>query len=307
MLTHKPDFIVVGAPKCGTTSLYYYLRQHPEIYLPERKELHYFSAGYLKGRIGGPGDKAAVRKVCDSQRDYENYFKPAPDDSVRGEISPSYFVYPETSEAIRNACGEIKIVIMLRDPVDKAFSQYCHLLKEGREELSFEESLQEELERAENNWNDFWLLTRSSFYCKRIQKFIDMFGPEQVLVILLEDFSAAPSKSLAELCRFIGVNDSFTFDIGTRFNKSGAPRISLFSRILTAQNRLRRLIGRFLPERFKQDLYNRLMDMNTGDKPELKPKIRKRLQRKFSNDIRCVEDIIGRETGWLLEHDNESK
>lgn len=299
MLRFKPDFVVVGAPKCGTTSLYYYLKQHPEIYLPGLKELHYFSAAKLKENTGGPGDKQVIRRVCEAEQDYERHFASAPEKSVKGEFSPSYFVYPETAEAIKKACGAIKILIMLRNPADKVFSQYCHLLKENRETLSFEKALAREGERADQGWNDFWRFTWGSYYCERVKEFVRIFGRDKVKIILLEQFAIESSEVLHDLCNFLNIDPDFSFSIKTKFNPSGRPHSKLFSHILTMQNPLRRLLGKFLSEGFKQDLYNRLMDINTGKKPEFKEKTRRNLEARFRDDIICLENFLGLDTEWL--------
>lgn len=300
MLTHKPDFIVVGAPKCGTTSLYYYLMQHPDIYLPEKKELHFFSKEILKANFGGPGDADRnLRNICGDESRYNQYFEKASAHCIKGEISPSYFVYPETAERIKEICGAVHIIIMLRDPVEKAFSQYCHMLTNGIETLSFEEALQSEDGRAEEHWNDFWLYTKSSYYCQRVKKFIEVFGKEMVKIIFLEEFSRETNEVLGEICRFLDVNSDYSFKIEERYNKSGKPHSKLFMRLLTRQNPLRKFIGSKFSYGFKQDMYNKLMNLNTGKKPELKEQTRNELKEKFRDDILCLEDFLGLDIGWL--------
>ncbi len=136
-----PNFIVVGAPKCGTTSLYHYLRQHPQIFLPERKELHYFSFRFMEQLLSGPGDRNILATSCRTFAEYAAYFSPAREQRALGDISPSYFYFVEVCQEMRVRLGVPKIIIMLRDPVEKAFSQYMHLIRDGRETLDFKAAL----------------------------------------------------------------------------------------------------------------------------------------------------------------------
>ena len=141
MKTNLPNFVVAGVPKSGTTSLYFYLRQHPAIYLPSKKELHYFSYPYLASNTGGPGDADILKSLCASRHSYEDHYQFSGNKKAVGEISPSYFYYSGSADRIRRALGNVKIILMLRNPVDKAYSQYMHQVRNNLETLSFEAAL----------------------------------------------------------------------------------------------------------------------------------------------------------------------
>lgn len=300
MLTHKPDFIVAGAPKCGTTSLYHYLSQHPEIYLPDQKELHYFARQELLAHTGGPGDEAAVRNVCRSASCYEDFFRPAEDGQTIGEVTPSYFVYPESADRILRDCGkEMKILVMLRNPVEKAYSQYLHLVKEGRETLPFPEALKAESERAGQRYNDFWRYTQSSMYADRMEYFLDSFGRDRVKVVLFEDFIADTGRELEKICEFIQVNSSFEFDTSRKYNPSGVPMSETFARFISGDSAIKKIIGYLTPDLLKSGIYERVMRANTGKKPKLSPETRGKLKTVFKPDIRQLESLLGLTTGWI--------
>lgn len=110
-----PNFIVIGAPRCGTTSLFEYIRQHPDIYLPSQKELHYFSYVHLRKNCYGPGDDLVLARLPATFFEYQAHYAAVTTESAIGEISPSYLYWSDSSERILDELGRIKIVIMLRD------------------------------------------------------------------------------------------------------------------------------------------------------------------------------------------------
>ena len=151
-----PNFIVIGAPKSGTTSLFYYLGQHPDIYLPVRKELHFFSYEELSKRNHGPGDAEIVGNLCATYEQYVAHYRDVKTERAIGEVSPSYLYYSASAERIYSMLGSIKIIAILRNPIDKAYSQYMHLKRDGREDLDFTHALREECRRQGMGWSDIW-------------------------------------------------------------------------------------------------------------------------------------------------------
>ena len=103
-----PNFLIVGAAKSGTTSLHYYLKQHPDIYLPAKKELHYFAWAYMLRFSGGPGDRNVLSHICRTKEEYESFYTKAITQSAVGEISPSYLVFSEVSHRIKRGTEQSK-------------------------------------------------------------------------------------------------------------------------------------------------------------------------------------------------------
>src|SRR6187402_2994451 len=184
-MMHMPDFLIVGAARSGTTTLHSYLRQHPGIFLPDIKEPSFFvfegdQQKYVKGKFA-----FAVRDI-DS---YEKLFRQARPAQKTGEISTPYlYLYERTIASIEKyfkTYNEIKIVILLRNPVDRAFSQYCWRVRDGREPLSFEAAIKSEPERMKENYSfDYFYLDRG-FYFKQVKAYLENF--KHVKVILFED------------------------------------------------------------------------------------------------------------------------
>ena len=148
-MARLPNFVVIGAPKCGTTSLFYYLQRHPEVYLPVRKELHFFTFEEHSAQARGPGDDNVLANLCSTWPEYLSHYVDVGDEPAVGEVSPSYLASAAACPRIRERLGPVKILAILRDPVQKAFSQYLHLVHEGRETLSFVEALRAEEQRRD--------------------------------------------------------------------------------------------------------------------------------------------------------------
>ena len=182
-----PNFLVIGAAKSGTTSLHHYLKQHPDVYMPAKKELHYFASEHMKRCTAGPGDRNIPLHICETKQDYEAFFVAALDQAAVGEVSPSYLYFSEVAERILEELGRPKIIVVLRDPIHKAFSQYMHLVRDNRERLDFYQALLAETERAANGWSTLWRYAESSLYSRRLQTYIDLFGDSQVKILFYND------------------------------------------------------------------------------------------------------------------------
>ena len=122
-----PNFIIAGFPKCGTTSLHYYLSEHPEIYMPKQKELHFFTNKILSKQIAGKGDEITAQTHINRLEDYQNFFPNNDKYKAVGEASPSYINYPEIYNEIKTQLSNPKIIILIRDPINRAYSNYCLL------------------------------------------------------------------------------------------------------------------------------------------------------------------------------------
>lgn len=195
-----PNFIVIGAPKSGTTSLYFYLRQHPDIYLPLEKELNYFSSRYDAKIINGPRDVDALNRGCQSWTKYCQQYASVKHQTAIGDISPNYFYQAaDTGKWIQQRLGTIKIIILLRNPIEKAYSQYMHLVREGRETLDFYQALLAETERCRKNWANVWRYAESSLYSQRVKAYLEIFGKPNVKVILFDNLVNHTQSILTEV------------------------------------------------------------------------------------------------------------
>ncbi|HET9868554.1 MAG TPA: sulfotransferase, partial [Nitrospira sp.] len=215
-----PNFLIVGAEKCGTTSLHHYLKQHPDIYLPVKKELHYFAYDHIKKTARDPGGQNVLTHACATREEYDSYYRATGSHIAIGEMSPSYFYFCNTSERIKSELGDPKIIIMLRDPVHKAYSQYMHLVRDNREHLSFFEALMAENQRIEAGWGPLWRYTESSLYSARVSKYLQVFGEDRVKIGLFDDLSRNPQTLVNDLFEYLGVAPHDSIDTSRAYNKS---------------------------------------------------------------------------------------
>ncbi|WP_279401847.1 sulfotransferase [Piscibacillus salipiscarius] len=165
---------MIGAAKSGTTSLYEYLKQHPQIYFPERKEPHFF--GNMK-----PGGEH-VNNI----NEYLKMFEDAPDNTVIGEASTSYLYSSDAANKIKKFNNNAKIIVMLRNPVDRAYSMYRHQVRNGSENLSFEEGLKAEESRILKGWKYGFHYFAGGKYSWQIENYFDFFGDNNVKVFCLK-------------------------------------------------------------------------------------------------------------------------
>jgi hypothetical protein len=181
----KPNFLVVGAQRCGTTWLHENLRTHPDVFLPATKELNFFS-----------DIKSSWSKGFDW---YFNQFSGAEKYKAIGEITPEYFVDPYAAERIEAALGNIKIICILRAPVERAYSSY----KKGLRELNWNCSFEDFME------NDIDFSVKRGLYAPQLERYLSIFGKENVLVLSYDQIDREPHEFLRSVYRFIGVDETY--------------------------------------------------------------------------------------------------
>ena len=241
----KPNFIIAGFPKCGTTSLHHYLDEHPEIYMPIQKELHFFTCNILSKLNKGPKD-AIVKKIqINNSEKYLNFYKSVRNETAIGDASPSYINYPSQFKKIKEYLNDPKVIIILRDPIDRAYSNYLHLKREHRETLTFIESILKEDERKTNKYSDFWYYKFNSTYYDKIIKAKETFS--NVLILTSEELSNNVDATLKNVYKFLEVDDTFKLKRKfNNFNKGGHFKENIFTKIIfqpsTIKNRIKKFI-----------------------------------------------------------------
>lgn len=296
MTTIVPSLIIGGASKSGTTALYYYLKQHPGACVSEKKELHFFSRPFLEAMTAGPGDKYILSEIPNSFEQYLSYYASA-NNRIAIDISPSYLFHYQSAMVLHELAPEAKVVFILRNPVDKAFSQYVHLLGAGRETLSFDAALAAEPGRKAKGYSDMWLYRESGLYADALEYFFSVVGRSNVKVFYYEELLASPDVVLKEICGMVGLDTTFQFSPVHDVNRSGQPRSALVANLL-APNPFTFLLRRIIPMRIGRVVRKWLKDRNTGDKPSLSASSRDELTRYYASDIARVESLVGRASGW---------
>lgn len=294
-----PSFVIIGAPKSGTTSLYHYLKQHPDIYLPEKKELHYFSYQYLINNCNGPGDKDVLRNLAATFDEYCDYFKHAGDHKIVGEVSPSYLYYSDTRKAIKSTLQDVSIIVILRNPIQKAYSQYMHLVRENLETLSFASALESEKSRYKAGWSDIWRYAESSLYTQRLQDYIETFGKDRIKIVLYDELQADAASLMRLLYAFIGVDPHVTCNTEVIYNRTGPPKSKYVANVLFKPSFVKDIAKMVLPQRLRMSLKHRITEMNTGAKPPIDKTVYQYLRNYFYRDIADLQDLIHKKLTWL--------
>jgi hypothetical protein len=300
-----PNFLIVGVPKSATTSLHNYLGEHPQIYMPDKKDYNFFTRKYRAENSAGPGDKTIILDEASAQ-EYRNHFINVKDEVAVGESSTSYFYCPQCNKDIKAALGsDLKIIVALRNPIDRAFSNYMHLVREGRETLSFYEALQQEETRREAKWSDFWRYKDHSLYAEKMQACLDEYGAHNVKVLLFEDFAANQLGVLQDVFRFLEVDPEFVPpNINIIYNKGGRYSSTFLKDLLMGQSKLRKGMKQVLPRpalRSLKKFRSYLLERNTKQTERMDDKSREFLTDYFKHDVETLQNRFGLDVSkWKL-------
>jgi LPS sulfotransferase NodH len=282
-----PNFFIVGAARSGTTSLDRYLSQHPEIFITSRKDAHFFATEHFPRT--GTGDEVMNRKIMRDKAEYTQLFAGVTVEKAIGESSAFYLCLSGTAERIAHAVPNAKIIMILREPVARAYSSYMLLARDGRETLSFEEGLSREAERKQQGFEPMWWYRELSLYSSQVQRYLDVFGRDQVKVLLYDELFTNPGQALREVFAFLGVNDDVAINTSVRYNVSGLPKSrklhNLLYKFIDSPNSLAKRIkpafawkamGKFLLQ----------------PAPQMNPQTKASLKAYFAEDVAQLEDLL---------------
>ena len=289
-----PNFLIAGPTKSGTTSLSIYLNQHPDIYIPRLKEPHFFSARVANLPLSGPGsgkvEASYIKEFDDYTKLYEGVHEKARGDATADTIFYGEKIIPE----IRRYLGDPKIIILLRDPVKRAFSAYQHLVRDKRESLSFERALEEEGRRIQERYDPLFYYRECSLYADRVRVFRESFS--DVLVLFTKDLYEAPDEMFEKIFRFLEVDPDFKIDASQRHNISGKPRNQALNDFVSKENPLRSvlrpLIRMFTSERLRKKIVYSIQKKNL-QRMQISPATEKALREYFKSDIQRLEKYLG--------------
>jgi hypothetical protein len=292
-----PQFLIIGAARSGTTALYQYLAEHPRLFLTEPKEPHYFALAGTTPAFTGPGDRQTINRLAVTDTDaYLRLYRDARPDQVRGEASVSTMYSPGAVDRVREEAPDARLVAVLRDPVDRAFSSWSYLRSRGYDAGSFEECLSAEEERTAAGWSHMWQLARLSRYAEQLAPFAATFG-DRLLVVVQEEFAADPAGQLRRVLEFLAVDPDVRIDASRRVNAAGLPRSRAVTSALNSLRRspaLRRLVTTAVPQRQRERIRSANLDRTTVD-----PGTRARLAAQLAGDVADLQELLGRRlTMW---------
>ena len=281
------DFLIVGAAKAGTTTLFETLNKHPGIFIPQRKECRYFSCTH--GEFAGPGPQYA-NNVIRSLEEYQRLFKKARPGQLCGDVSPDYLYYYRNAvhKILDEKDARIPIIIVLRNPIDRAYSSYLYHVRDGREKLSFEAALDAEEERRAANWAWGWFYIEGSLYADQVKAYMDNF--ERVLLLLFEQ-DIVTGQATKKILDFLNLETAPDVPENIHANTSGYPRNHLFHKVIT-RVMTDELIVRKLKDMLKvtslyagsRRIYRKILEVNLK-KENMAETTRQMLREKFQDNV----------------------
>lgn len=307
-----PNFFIVGAAKAGTTSLYHYLKSHPQVFFSPIKEPNYFASDIR------------VEDFCTTYRmntflDVDTYFRDQPlkeiqlsfvkdhnqylslfdessNEKIVGECSTSYLYSSEAANQIKRYNPEARIVIVLRNPVERTFSHYQMALRYGHTNLNFRKAIDKDLKQKKKGWGISELFIELSMYEEQIKRYLELFPADQLKILYFDDLKERPVDLLDELTTFLGINPIENLS-GEKYNVGSIPRFKKLN-TLVARSGIREIVKKSLGPKpvdtLKKTFYKK------GNLPELRPDERRFLNSLFKEDVLAVSKLLDRDLGhWI--------
>jgi hypothetical protein len=316
-----PNFLLIGAAKSGTTSLYRYLGQHPEIFMSPIKEPNFFAFDGQLPSFAGPVEPATDRIVHDRLRRekylysvvarpaYERLFSQAGGRKIRGEASTAYLTFPGTAKRIKEMIPDARIVAVLRNPVDRAYSKYYQARRDGVEPIDdFRAAIDAESQRKIEGWTPTLLYMYRGYYHKQLSCYYNLFERSQILVGLYDDLCRDPASFLKTIFEFAGVDPNVHIDTREWHNVSAIrhdPRSGVLYQLTVRPFRNSAALKSVIPASAVSRIrpwVSRLLLKPVSPPPvaPLAPDLRDRLTALFRDDIEQLQTLIRRDLShWL--------
>jgi len=293
MIAIWPNTFIVGAAKAGTTSLYSYLRQHPAVFMSSFKEPHYFS------NVRPRNEQKHIIPVVSTEREYLKLFQGARNETIIGEASPSYLWDEFAARRIKEKISDARIVVILRDPIDRAYSHYLMDVREGIQYLPFAEALLEDYRKKEKGWGISHLYIELGMYYEQVRRYLDVFGERNVCVLIFETLKHDPVGLLKQVIEFLDLNRDSLSDINVNdiHNRYAAPRGHIAKKIM-GNKIIRNTMRIFVPHTLRRFCRNHLL-LREDDKPSMTKEAIRFLQDIYESDVRCLESLLGIELSAL--------
>ena len=298
-----PDFLVIGAPKAGTTALHAALASHPGLYMSAVKEPKYFLTDGPPPTKGGPGDALTYREHIWRRADYEALFDPAPPGTLTGESTPLYLYDRAALRRIAETIPDARLIVIVRDPVERAHSNWTHLWSAGLEPVGdFVRACGEEERRIAAGWASFWHYTGLGRYGEQLQYLFTLFPREQVLVLRYRRLVDEPAQTLDEICAFLGVEQGVLAEI-PRHNVTSHPEPTFGHRAVGLAQRAGSAVGTLIPGLTAATLtgpLERYLQRHSRERQPLSWDQRQELIPRFEADIKLLEKVLGEDfAAWI--------
>ncbi|NET07281.1 MAG: sulfotransferase [Symploca sp. SIO2B6] len=293
------NFMVIGAVKAGTTSVYYYLREHPQVYMSPIKETKFFQWDGEERRFSGPLDQKIYEMSVKTFEEYQSLFKQVSDEKAIGEATPSYLYNKEVPMRIYRRFPKVKMIVILRHPAERAFSHYLHTKWLGYEPLSFSEALAQEDERIQLNWGPSWHYKQQGFYYEQIKRYMNLFGDQQVRIYLFEDLIGDTFGTISDIYAYLGVDPNFKPEVNRKYNVRFFPKNQFIHDLTNQYNRPKAILKSILPKKARENLLQFVTAKNRW-KPQFDQELHGQLTECYIEDILKLQDLTKKDLSkWL--------
>lgn len=271
-----PDFLFIGPDKTGSSWLHYVLSQHPDVFVPDCKDIYFFDRYYDRG-----------------MQWYASFFEDAPAGvGAVGELSHDYLFSPDVARRIREELPGVQLLTCLRDPVERTFSQYLYMVRSGRTRVSFADAI-----------DQFPILINNSLYWEHLRHYYDLFDRSRIAALRFERLESQPSAFAADVFGFLGVDPSVSITFERRVRPASTPRSYRLARVMKRGAEIARnlgfakLVGRIKHNALTEAFYR---PYGEGERPQLDPDTEARLRDAFADDIIKLERLTGEDlASWL--------
>ncbi|MDY6937183.1 MAG: sulfotransferase [Cyanobacteriota bacterium] len=294
--TKLPNFLIIGVQKAGTSSIYHYLKQHPQVYMSPVKETNFFERDWENA-----GAEACSRKKNGiyTFAQYSQLFEDVTDEIAIGEASPNYlFHYEKSAQLIQKYLPDVKLIAILRNPIDRAYSDY---LMHVRDCIGKPQPFAKHIQKSKTSFT-----IRKGLYYEGIKHYLDRFGSDRVQVYLYEDLCRDSVKFMQDMYRFLGVDDTFNADTSKKSQVAQVPKNQAVNRLLRTENPVRSIatsaLKVLLPPQTRKNLRSALMSWNAQEKSKLtlSTEERQQLVNIYREDILKLQEIIQRDlSSWI--------
>lgn len=295
---NKPNFLLIGAPKSGTTSLYNYLNQHPQVFMSTNKEPKFFA--FEGCNLDFNGHHKGIQQIKESTitnySDYLNLFKDANTYKVIGEASPIYLHHTKAPKNIKKYLPNVKLVAILRNPIERLYSDWKHQVRMGWEpERDFFKALKQWELRENQNWIPYLNYLPKGLYYKNLSRYFQLFDNKQIKIVLYEDLKNDASKLMQELFDFLEIDQNVVIDTSHCYMKSNPiPKNYFIEKIILKINKKMQKIDKL------SSIRGKIIQLNKIDET-LPVRYKNEIFRIYQEDILKLQKIIHRDlSSWLI-------
>ena len=292
-----PNFFIVGAAKAGTTSLYSYLIKVPEVFMPSRKEPHFFAPNVIS--------QSYFHKVS-SKEEYRTLFQGVRNQIMIGEASPTYLWDKDSPRLIHEMIPNAKIIIMLRDPVARAYSHYLHHVRDGWENRTFDAAIREDYSSDGGTvWKVPNVYVHQGLYSKQVKRYFDIFDPSNIKIIVFEEFVRDTRRYVSEVMKFLGINSAVPSNVEEVYNPFFVSRNRFTPSIVDSLTRfihsstLAYKVTHIVPDKVIFKIAFKLF-FKEGKKPPMSHEAKEFLDGIYYEDVQQLENLLDRPLHWTV-------